>query len=101
MTLVEVLEAAAAAAGAERATEGSTTVWSISGRPFAAAGADGAEFRLKPIVARAALGTPDTSASRRGGAWIAFRPPELDRFAIDRATAWFASAAGFAAEPRG
>jgi hypothetical protein len=50
------------------------------------------EFRLDPIVARAALGTPDTSASSRGPEWVAFSPAELDRFAVDRALAWLGAA---------
>ena len=43
-------------------------------------------------MASAALRTPDTAASPRGSDWVAFAPAELDRHAIDRATAWLASA---------
>jgi hypothetical protein len=44
------------------------------------------------MVAKAALRTPDTAGSGRGVDWVAFSPPELDQHAIDRATAWLASA---------
>ena len=76
---------------AEDATTGAVT-WSIGGRMFATVVRDRAEFRLDPAVAAAALRTPDTSRSGRGGDWVAFTPAELDRHAIDRATAWLASA---------
>jgi hypothetical protein len=66
--------------------------WAIGGIVFAAAGPDGAEFRLAPPVASAALRTPDTLPSRRGADWVLFRPAALDGHAIDRATAWLASA---------
>jgi hypothetical protein len=66
--------------------------WSIGGRLFAAVAGGTAEFRLDPAVAAAALRTPDTSPSARGRDWVAFAPSELDRHAIDRATAWLASA---------
>ena len=93
--LLEVLdEAAADLEAAERrpATGGEHVEWSIAGRVFASASRDRAEFRLAPEVAAAALRTPDTLTSDRGRDWVAFTPPEVDRFAIDRATAWLASA---------
>jgi hypothetical protein len=87
-------EAAAALEGAEQAEDATTgaVTWSIGGRLFATVVGDRAEFRLDPAVAAAALRTPDTSRSGRGGDWVAFAPAELDRHAIDRATAWLASA---------
>ena len=92
--LAAMLEEAAAsledAEQAEDATTGAVT-WSIGGRLFATVVRDRAEFRLDPAVAAAALRTPDTSRSGRGGDWVAFTPAELDRHAIDRATAWLAS----------
>ena len=66
--------------------------WSISGTTFAVVGRDGAEFRLARPVVEAALRTPGTGRSERGPDWVAFRPDELDQHAIDRATAWLASA---------
>ena len=70
----------------------SGTVFTIDGRLFAVAAAGLAEFRLDPPVAAAALRTPDARPSPRGAGWVAFRPAELDRHALDRATAWLASA---------
>jgi hypothetical protein len=89
--LAEAATALEAAEAAEDATTGALT-WSIGGRLFATVVKDRAEFRLDPAVAVAALRTPDTSRSGRGADWVAFAPTELDRHAIDRATAWLASA---------
>jgi hypothetical protein len=72
--------------------DGSGVEWSIGGRVFAWADGGRAEFRLSPPVASAALRTPDTAASSRGSDWVAFAPAELDQHAVDRATAWLASA---------
>ena len=41
-------------------------VWRVGDVPFATLAGDRAEFRLDPLVARAALRTPDTAASSRG-----------------------------------
>ena len=101
MTVVEILgEAAAELDGAAPREAGGSTEWTWRGRPFATASARGAEFLLEPIVARAALGTPDTSASPRGAQWVAFRPASLDQFAVDRATAWLRSAHRYASARR-
>jgi len=93
-SLEEVLEAAAAsledAEGAHPA--GGGTEWSIDGLVFATIAAGRAEFRLDPMVANAALRTPDTARSSRGAEWVAFAPATLDQHAIDRATAWLTSA---------
>jgi hypothetical protein len=51
-----------------------------------------AEFRLSPTIAAAARNTPNAGPSSRGGEWVAFSPPQLDRYALDRAVAWFGSA---------
>ena len=53
---------------------------------------DAAEFRLDPLVAKAALRTPDTSPSKRGADWVRFSPAAVDGHAVDRAQAWLASA---------
>jgi hypothetical protein len=93
MTLAEVLDEAANVLGGVDRREGTGGLeYLAGGKPFAALAGDTAEFCLEPIVARAALGTPDATPSRRGPDWVAFRPRELDRFALDRATAWFLSA---------
>jgi hypothetical protein len=68
-------------------------------QPFASALAGVAEFRLDPEVAEAARRAPASSASRRGPSWVCFAPPALDRFAFDRAEAWFLSAWRAAARP--
>jgi hypothetical protein len=93
MTLAEVLDGAAAGLDPiERVATSAGVEWRRDGRAFAVLIGDAAEFLLAPPVGRAALGTPDTARSERGPDWVAFRPPELDRPAVDRATAWLASA---------
>ena len=93
MTLAELLEEAGSSIGSVDRQEGSGRVeYLVDGRAFAALAGDTVEFRLEPLVGRAALGTPDAVISPRGPGWVAFRPAELDRFACDRATAWFLSA---------
>ncbi len=99
MSLLELLAGAAADLGVgESRTSSGATEWLAAGRPFATAASEHAEFRLAPAIARAALGTPDTEPSTRGVGWIRFAPPELDRFARDRAVAWFGSAYRHAAD---
>ena len=68
------------------------TTWSVAGRPFATIAGVRAEFRLDPLVARAALRTPDTAPSPRGPDWVSFAPDAIDDPSIDRAEAWFLSA---------
>ena len=92
-SLASIVEAAAAdLEAAEARTVGGSQEWSIGGIAFATAAGDRAEFRLDPIVAGAARRTPDTAPSERGPDWVAFAPTVLDQHAIDRATAWLASA---------
>ena len=92
-SLAEVVESAAADLEAtERRTTADGAEWSIGGITFAAVAAERAEFRLARPVVEAALRTPGTARSGRGADWVAFHPPELDQHAIDRATAWLASA---------
>lgn len=50
------------------------------------------EVRLPADIADAALRTPDTTASPRGGGWIAFVPRTAERHVADRARAWFVTA---------
>ena len=95
LTLADVLAAAADEAGGvvASAVDGATTF--ATGTPpavFAALTDKIAEFRLDPLVARAALRTPGTSPSTRGPDWVAFAPAVLDDGAVDRAEAWFLSA---------
>ena len=76
----------------EGAESGGGVEWRRGGRPFAALAGDAAEFRLDPLVAKAALRTPDTAASKRGADWVRFSPAVVDGHAVDRAQAWLASA---------
>jgi hypothetical protein len=101
LSLADVLSAAAEELEdiAAETTAGSTT-WSAAGRPFAILAGDRAEFRLDPLVVRAALRTPDTAPSPRGPDWVAFAPELLDDAAIDRAEAWFLSGHRLATGPR-
>lgn len=93
MTLADLFEEAGSTVGAvDRREVAGAVEYLVDERPFAALAGGTAEFRLEPLVGRAALGTPDAMPSPRGPDWVAFRPGELDRFARDRATAWFLSA---------
>ena len=92
-TLGEVLEAASEdLVGVARTVEGDRTTWSVGSVAFATLTGGLAEFRLDPLVAAAALRTPDTRPSARGAEWVAFAPGLLDDAAVDRAEAWFLSA---------
>jgi hypothetical protein len=92
LSLGDVLAAAAEGlTGVTLETDGDRTTWAVGGRAFATLAGDRAEFRLDPLVARAAVRTPDTASSARGGDWVAFAPPVLDDAAVDRAEAWFLS----------
>jgi hypothetical protein len=93
MSLRELLDTAADDLdGVDRVVTGEAVEWRRGDRPFAAATDDAAEFRLDPLVAAAALRTPDTMPSVRGADWVRFAPPVLDDPALDRAEAWLASA---------
>jgi hypothetical protein len=96
VNLLDVLREAAAAFDdieARDSADGGVT-WSRSGRPFATLreGGSMAVFKLDPHVAVAATRTPDTTPASTGRGWVQFEPRVLDAHAIDRATAWFASA---------
>ena len=92
-SLAAIVEAAAADLEAvERRETADGTEWSIGGVTFAAVASDLAEFRLARPVVEAALRTAGTVRSGRGPDWVGFRPVQLDQHAIDRATAWLASA---------
>lgn len=47
------------------------------------------ELRLTTDIAEAALNTPDTHPSSRGGEWVEFSPRQWDDQAQDRLGAWF------------
>ena len=100
LTLADVLTSAAEdLAGVSASATAGATTWAVGGVAFVTLAGDRAEFRLDPLVARAALRTPDTAASPRGPDWVAFAPGEVDDGAIDRAEAWFLSAHRRAAKP--
>jgi hypothetical protein len=102
LTLVEVLvDAAEGLTGIVVDASGATTTWAAGPSVFATLAGDRAEFRLDPAVSAAALRTPDTAPSPRGGDWIAFQPLVIDDHALDRAEAWFLSAYRRAARSRG
>lgn len=96
LTLAEAL---AAAAGdltgiVRRETAEGGVEYRLGEATFAVVEADGAgaSFRLSPVVAEAALRTPDTERSLRGRGWVILAPPIVDGHALDRATAWLVSA---------
>ncbi len=74
--------------------------WALRGRVFATVTHGTAEFDLEPVIARAARATPAATPSKRGRDWVAFNPPKVDRYARDRAVAWFGSAYRRAASVR-
>ncbi|HEY7970779.1 MAG TPA: hypothetical protein VID95_12345 [Candidatus Limnocylindrales bacterium] len=95
LTLADVLAAAAEDTGGVVTTAAHAATTFAAGSPpamFAALSGDRAEFRLDPLVARAALRTPDATPSTRGPDWVTFAPAVLDDGAVDRAEAWFLSA---------
>lgn len=93
LTLADVLAAAAEGLSGVTARPGEDGLeWAAGPSVFAILAGDRAEFRLDPVVVRAALRTPDTVLSARGADWLAFTPGLLDDHAVDRAEAWFLSA---------
>ena len=72
----------------DRARDGDADRLSVGGRAFAFVGIDRLEVALDPVVAQAALRTPDTRRSPRSPDWVVFSPAVSDRFALDRAEAW-------------
>jgi hypothetical protein len=75
----------------ERAGSAAAPAWRAAGREIVVTeeGGRAVAFRLDRVVATAALRTPDAAASPRGPEWVRFAPGTLDRFALDRALAWF------------
>lgn len=93
LTLADVLAAAAEGlSGVTVRPAEDGIAWAAGPSVFAILAGDRAEFRLDPVVVRAALRTPDTAASPRGADWLLFRPAVLDDHGVDRAEAWFLSA---------
>lgn len=93
LTLADVLAAAAEGLpGVTARPDEDGIAWAAGPSVFAILAGGRAEFRLDPVVVRAALRTPDTAASPRGADWLVFRPAVLDDHGVDRAEAWFLSA---------
>jgi hypothetical protein len=91
--LREVLDALAEMLGdVERREVGEGLECSRGGHPFAVIAWSSVELRLDGPIAAAARRTPDVTTSARGVEWIQFSPPVVDRYALDRATAWFEAA---------
>lgn len=90
-------ERAAGAAPAEAS-------FAVGGTVFAvlpgAADAQVLDIAIDGPIARAALATPDTTASPRGAGWVRFAPQAMDRYAADRAEAWLRFAHRRAGERR-
>ena len=94
LTLDEILTAASQEVpGVARRDEETGSSWLVGAEAFASVSGSRAWFRLDPLVAGAALRTPDTSPSTQGPDWVAYEPAVLDIAAVDRAEAWFLSAA--------
>ena len=93
-TLIE--ELAAADPDVQRRLAAQGTEFVIGGTVFAGLQGDGASFRLRPEIATAARGTPGVRPSTLGAGWVAFHPTRWDRFALDRAVAWWNFARKFA-----
>jgi len=87
-----VLAAAAHLPGVVMRDAGQRREFIVGSRVVATLEAGVAEYLLDPAVAAAALRTPDTRRSARAADRIAFEPRVLDRYAADRAVAWFRSA---------
>jgi len=93
LTMRDVLIAAAEELPAIRRTdEDGILTFAAGATSFSALAGERAEFLLDPMVAGAALRTPNTEPSVRGSEWVAFEPATLDDAAVDRAEAWFLSA---------
>ena len=89
-TLVQVLSELAAADPTIEAREHGTVVeYLVGGVAFATAHGPTASFRLGLDIAAAAARTVGTRPSPLGPGWVAFTPRRFDRYALDRATAWF------------
>ena len=98
-TLAQVLtELATADPSIEVRPAGAATDYVVNGVAFARAEGPTATFRLRPEIAAAATRTDGARQSPLGPAWVAFTPRRFDRYALDRAIAWFELARRHAGE---
>ncbi len=86
-------EVAAELGGIERLAQADVVSYRVGGVTFALVEGPRASFRLKGDIAQAALRTPGVRASGRGPGWVELEPERVDLFTLDRAVAWFESAA--------
>lgn len=85
-----VLERRASAIPSVERREGvDATEYLVGGVAVVAVERGSVSFRLGPEIAGAAARTEGASASPRGPDWVRLAPSSLDRFALDRALAWF------------
>jgi hypothetical protein len=70
------------------ATSGAATEFLRGSRVFAVLNGGRVALRLRPDIAAAALGTPNTAASARGADWIEFEPDPSNQQDADRLQAW-------------
>jgi hypothetical protein len=91
-TLEDLLLGVAKEAGADAARSATGIEFQRGRKVFAAVSGDVAEFLLDPEIAEAALSTPSTSVSPRGGDWVRLAPGSPSPMDLDRARAWFLSA---------
>jgi len=87
-----LLDAASTLPGLTVRTAGPRRDFLVGSRVVATLESGIAEYRLDAAVAAAALRTPDVRRSAVAPERIAFSPPRLDRYAVDRAVAWLLSA---------
>ena len=87
-----MLIAVASESGAEAARSAGGVEFRRGQKMLAAATGDVADFLLDPEIAEAALRTPSTSVSPRGGDWVRLAPATFSPMDADRARAWFLSA---------
>ncbi len=76
--------------------DGDSVAYARGGSVFARVTGSALEVRLPADIAEAAMRTADTAAGGEPG-WIRFTPTDSERYVIDRAAAWFETAARHAA----
>ncbi len=82
-------ERATATDGVERVASGEAVEYRLRGRAVVVADPGSISFRVGGAVAAAAARTADARISGRGADWVELVPAAADRFALDRARAWF------------
>ncbi len=91
-SLAELLAAVATEAGADSHRAGTGVEFGRAGNVFAVVSGETVDLHLDPEIADAALNTPGTGPSSRGGAWVQLTVDAGNPHDVDRARAWFLSA---------